>query len=147
MGDLDLRTRENGFIKIHSDVTFDKDVRLVAARNGSIIIKEGAELGNDVIVNAGEKVEIGKNVLIGPRCIIQASNHGTDKIGDIKGQRYNHKPIKIQRGAWLSANVVVLPGVNIGNGAVIGASSVVTKDVPDETIAVGIPSRILKNKG
>ncbi|WP_420063936.1 acyltransferase [Microbacterium marmarense] len=53
-------------------------------------------------------------------------------------------PVRIRRGAWLGQNVVVMPGVEIGAGAVIGANSVVTSDVPPRTIAVGAPARVIR---
>lgn len=142
-GNIDLRNRESGSIIIHDNVSFDDNVRLVAAQQGLITLKEGCEIGRDTIINAGADVYLDKNVLIGPFCIIQSSNHGTKRKGDIKGQNYTHSPIKIGRGSWLSANVVVLPGRTIGKGVVIGASSVVTSDLESNTINVGIPSKTI----
>lgn len=141
-GDLDLRTRESGIIIIENNVDLDTNIRLVAARSGSIKIGSGSSIGCGLLINAGEKVNIGQNVLIGPNVVIQASNHGFNEAGDIMGQSYVHKPISVGKGSWLAANVVVLPGCNIGEGVIIGASSVVTKSIESNSIAVGIPSKI-----
>ena len=133
-GDLDLRTRESGIIIIENNVDLDTNIRLVAARSGSIKIGSGSSIGCGLLINAGEKVNIGQNVLIGPNVVIQASNHGFNEAGDIMGQPYVHKPISVGKGSWLAANVVVLPGCNIGEGVIIGASSVVTKSIESNSI-------------
>jgi acetyltransferase-like isoleucine patch superfamily enzyme len=62
-------------------------------------------------------------------------HQGVDKI----------QPVLIKRGAWLGQNVVVCPGVTIGRGSVIGANSVVVKDIPDFSVAVGAPARVVKS--
>ena len=141
-GDLDLRTRESGKIFIGDNVGLDTNIRFVAARDGVITIGSGTSVGCGLVINAGEKVSIGPNVLIGPNVVIQASNHGFNKPGDIMGQPYIHKPISVGKGSWLAANVVLLPGCHIGEGVIIGASSVVTRSVESNSISVGIPSRV-----
>ena len=146
LGDIDIRTREEGCILISDFVSFDNDVRLVAARSGKIIIKKGCEIGKGCIFNAGADVFLEENILIGPYCLVQASNHGINDEGDIKGQKYKHKPITIGKGSWLAANVVILPGIIIGKGSVIGASAIVTKDTYPNSINVGNPSRNIGNR-
>ena len=93
---------------------------------------------------AGQSVFIDKNVLIGPNCIIQASNHGIRIESCIIDQPYTHEPIYIQEGCWLAANVVILPGVTLNNGSVIGAGAVVTKSTPANSISVGVPAKVLR---
>ena len=88
-----------------------------------------------------KKVVINENTLIGPYCLIQASNHGYRMKGPIKGQEYTHAPISIGKGSWLAANVIVLPGIVIEDGAVIGASAVVTKNIEANSINAGNPSK------
>ncbi|WP_431609958.1 DapH/DapD/GlmU-related protein [Chryseobacterium sp. 'Rf worker isolate 10'] len=61
-----------------------------------------------------------------------------------EGLEYAH-PIKVGNNVWLGGNVVVLPGVSIGNNSVIGAGSVVTKDIPENVVAVGNPCKVVKN--
>ena len=145
-GNLDLRTREEGCITIGDNVSFDDDIRIVAARASKIIIEQGCEIGKSSMINAGANVTIEENTLIGSNCLIQASNHGTSKKGPIKGQVYNHSPIFIGKGSWLASNVVVLPGRKIEAGSVIGASTVVTKDTTPDSINVGNPLRDVGNR-
>lgn len=146
LGNIDIRNRELGSIFIDNNVSFDDDVRIVAARSGSIRIGEGCEVGKGTIINAGADVEIKEKTLIGPYCLIQASNHGYKKKGPIKGQEYTHAPITIGKGSWLAANVVVLPGIIIEDGCIIGASAVVTRNIKGNTINAGNPSKIISER-
>ena len=93
-----------------------------------------------------DKVIIGDNVKFGPNVTLSTATHdldyrirNSDGDGDITGA-----PIKIGNDVWLGASVTVLPGVTIGNHAVIGAGSVVNKDIPDDCVAVGVPARVIK---
>lgn len=88
-------------------------------------------------------VTIGNNVWLGPNVGIYAVAHPIDTIGR-KNKLGIAKPVTIGDNVWIGGNSVVLMGVTIGKNAVIGAGSVVTKDVPENTIAVGNPARIIK---
>lgn len=88
-------------------------------------------------------VTIGNNVWLGPNVGIYAVAHPIDAIGR-KNKLGIAKPVTIGDNVWIGGNSVVLMGVTIGKNAVIGAGSVVTKDVPENTIAVGNPARIIK---
>ena len=112
-GNLDLRTREEGIIKVWDNVSFDNDVRIIAARSSKINIHSGCEIGKGTIINAGADLTIEENILIGSYCLLQASNHGISSEGPIKGQPYKHAAIHIGKGSWLASNVVVLPGREI----------------------------------
>jgi acetyltransferase-like isoleucine patch superfamily enzyme len=91
---------------------------------------------------------IGKRVEIAPRCAFYPYNHGTKLEENIRSQPVHTKGgIRIGDDAWLGYGVTVLDGVSIGKGAVIGAGSVVTKNVPDNAIAHGVPARIVAMRG
>ncbi len=89
------------------------------------------------------KVIIGNNVLVGPNVMIATAAHPLDPIERQKTE-YG-KNIKIGNDVWIGGNVSVLPGVTIGNNCVIGAGSVVTKNIPDNSVAVGNPCRVMKS--
>lgn len=86
-------------------------------------------------------IEIGNDVFIGPKCNLITINH--DVNPDNRSATYG-KPIKIEDKVWLGINATVLPGVTLGYGCIVGANSVVTKDVPPMTIVAGNPARIIK---
>ena len=89
------------------------------------------------------RVTIGNNVLIGPNCGIYTAIHPLDSETRLQGLE-TAQPITIKDGVWLGGNVVILPGVTIGEKTVIGAGSVVTKDIPDHVLAYGNPCRVIK---
>lgn len=89
------------------------------------------------------------DVLIGSGVHIYTNNH---RFGDVSQPIYDQghlpsKAVTVRRGAWLGANVILLPGVTVGENAVVGAGSVVTGDIPPRTVAVGAPARVVKIVG
>ena len=88
------------------------------------------------------KVEIGSNVLFGPNVHLYTATHPIDAI-ERRSIDFS-KPITIGNDCWIGGNAIILPGVKIGNGCTIGAGSVVTKDIPDNSLAVGNPARVIK---
>jgi maltose O-acetyltransferase len=108
-------------------------------------------LGDNVSVNrysllhGGGGITIGSNVLIGPGVTIYSQNHGFGKRGQlIESEGYIRKPVVIGNDVWLAANVIVLPGVTIGDHVVVAAGSVVTRDIPTEMVAAGNPARPIR---
>jgi acetyltransferase-like isoleucine patch superfamily enzyme len=98
-------------------------------------------------INAMGGIEIGSNVIIGPYCVIHSANHKFNDINQpILFQGYERLSVKIKDDCWLGANVIVLPGVTIGKGCVIGAGSVVTKDIPEYSVAVGNPAKVIRSR-
>lgn len=97
---------------------------------------------NLTILDAG-KVKFGDNVFIAPDCGFYTAGHPLDAEQRNKGLEYA-KPIEVGNDVWIGGNVVVLPGVKIGNNCVIGAGSVVNRDIPSNSVAVGNPCRVLE---
>ncbi|MBS5951266.1 MAG: sugar O-acetyltransferase [Clostridium sp.] len=88
-------------------------------------------------------VDIGENVFFAPRVCIYTAGHPIDAEVRNTGLEFG-KPVKIGNDVWVGGNTVINPGVNIGSNVVIGSGSVVTKDIPDNVIAVGNPCRVLR---
>lgn len=109
-------------------------------------------LGKTVFINIGNyfmdgaDITIGDHCFIGPYCGFYTANHPLDYQRRNQGLE-KALPIKVGNNCWFGANVSVMPGVTIGNGCVIAAGSVVTKDIPDNCLAGGVPARIIKAIG
>ena len=106
-------------------------------------------LGDNVYANFNltvvDDVEIivGNNVLFAPNCTLTTANHPINPDLRRKGYQYAKK-IVIGNNVWLGSNVVVLPGVTIGDNSVIAAGSIVSRDIPANVVAMGIPCRVVR---
>lgn len=108
-----------------------------------ISIGDYSMIGADSIIGSTAEVVIGNDVMMGPRVLIYTSNHGT-KLGTLmRLQSSDSAPVVIGDDVWIGACCIILPGVTIGPGAVIAAGAVVTKDVPANAIAGGVPARVI----
>ena len=96
-----------------------------------------------MIILDSNKVIFGDNVFIGPNCGFYTPNHPLDAKTRNKGIE-TALPIKIGNNVWFGGNVVVLQGITIGDNSVIGAGSVVTKDIPSNVVAAGNPCKVIK---
>lgn len=109
-------------------------------------------LGHHVYANFGltlvddTHIYIGDNTMLGPNVMLATAGHPILPQLRVQGMQYN-MPVRIGRNCWLGAGVIVLPGVTIGDNTVIGAGSVVTKDIPANVVAVGNPCRVLRPIG
>lgn len=105
-----------------------------------ILCDPGDNLNNYIQANNG--IIFGSNIELGPGVSIISSNHQSDNLrAHTKG-----KPITIGNHVWIGANSTILPEVSIGNNVIIGANSLVNKDIPDNSIAVGNPCKVVKEK-
>ena len=109
-------------------------------------------LGSNIYANAGLKlvddthIYIGDCTMLGPNVVIATAGHPIDPELRAKGLQYN-MPVHIGKNCWLGAGVIVMPGVTIGDNTVIGAGSVVTKDIPSGVVAYGNPCRVVRPVG
>jgi acetyltransferase-like isoleucine patch superfamily enzyme len=107
--------------------------------NGSI------QIGKNVAINSFARlfghggITVGDNSQIGPGATLTTTSHDMDK-----GMAVTFRPITIGEWSWVGANAIILPGITIGKHVVIGAGSVVTKDIPDYSVAVGSPAKVIK---
>lgn len=97
---------------------------------------------NLTLVDDGH-IYVGNHVMFGPNVMITTANHPVDPKLRLRGLQYN-KDVRIDDNAWIGAGVIILPGVHIGKNSVIGAGSVVTRDIPDNVVAVGNPCRVMR---
>ena len=109
----------------------------------NIEIGENFYSNHNLTILDGNKVKFGDNVFIAPNCSFYTAGHPVDAETRNKGLEYA-KPIEVGNNVWIGGDVVVLPGVKIGDNTVIGAGSVVTKDIPSNCVAVGNPCKVIK---
>ena len=121
---------------------------------------EGSRVGTPLTAVRPHKVNIGKNVVVMPGCLMMSAggitiDDGAMIAANVQLISNNHdlyerqvitcKPVHIGKNAWIGAGATILPGVTIGDNAVVGAASVVTKDVAPDTIVAGNPARFIKS--
>lgn len=137
----------NNKIYIKDRARLERGVDIRSLYDTHIIIDENAYIGPYVIIAGTGDIKIGKNCLIAPHCGIFANNHiFSDPTRLIEEQGTTSKGIVIEDDCWLGHNVTVIDGVKIGKGSIIGAGSVVNKNIPPFSIAVGTPVRIIRNR-
>ena len=145
-GAVVARWRGNGFVELADGVQINRGCMLELIEGGSITIDEGVAIQNGCVLFSGvEPIIIHRHAQIACYCAFYSYDHGIDAGSEIYRQPLTSKgPIVVGEDAWLGVCVKVMSGVTIGRGAVIGAGSVVTRDIPANAIAAGVPARVLK---
>ena len=108
-----------------------------------ITVGESFYANHNLIIQDGAGVRFGDNVFIGPNCCFTTAEHAIDPKMRKAGVEIA-KPIKIGNNVWIGAGCTILAGVEVGDNTVIGAGSVVTKSIPSNVVAVGIPCKVLR---
>ncbi len=149
LGRIDV-PRRAAEIVLADGVALDHGVALiVSGAVGSLPkIRIGARcyLNRSVIIDASERIEIGTDTMVGPGCYVTDHDHVTGADGRPASGSLAGAPVRIGERCWLGAHVVVLKGVRIGDGAVVGAGAVVTRDVPPGARVAGVPARPLAER-
>jgi len=125
---------------------------------GNINIEKGAYFGDGSQIEIGDNsgigvncracgpIKIGDNVMMGPEVIILTISHKYDRL-DVPMLEQGHnspEPVSIGDDVWIGTRAIILPGISIGKGAIIGAASIVTKDVPEYAVVCGNPAKVIK---
>jgi acetyltransferase-like isoleucine patch superfamily enzyme len=111
-----------------------------------VVIRPGCMLFADMRTN-GQGIDIEDDVLIGSGVHIYTNNHdfSNTEIPIINQGHLKSAMVKIRKGAWIGANVIILPGVTVGENAVVGAGSIATRDIPARTVCIGAPARVRRS--
>jgi acetyltransferase-like isoleucine patch superfamily enzyme len=141
-GNIEVTAPRN--VQLGHCVRLGKDVYLGAWPEGELIVGDHSYIGRWTIILAHQSVIIGNDCLIAPGCHITDVSHGIAPGELIRKQPLVSKPVRIGNDVWVGAGSSILPGVTIADGAVVGARSVVTHDVPDGAIVVGAPARVVR---
>ena len=141
-----LEAFEQGRLEIGAHTLLEPDVWITAPGDARVRIGSGTFLNRGVMVAAQELVEIGDHCMFANGCFITDGNHRFDDPDKpVPWQGFTTKgPTRIGDNVWCGAHCVVTGGVTIGERCVIGANSVVTKDIPPFSIAAGVPAKVLK---
>lgn len=129
---------------IMKDVGKQVNLEKGAMFNGEVSIGDYSGIGVDCEMNG--PVLIGKYVNMGPEVVVYTQNHSSSRT-DIPMQKQGYddiRPVVIGNDVWIGRRVIILPGVQIGDGCIIGAGAVVVKDIPPYSVAVGNPAKIAK---
>lgn len=112
-----------------------------------IVLGDNVGISARTFIGARAPVTIGHDTIIGPYCSFHAENHTFSDIKKlIRQQPSSRKGIVIKPNCWIGAKVTILDGVTIGEGCVIAANAVVTKSIPDYSVAAGVPARVIKKR-
>ena len=133
---------------LNKNVIIRPSSQIYTGKNGIVKFGEGTEIGNHSTLSAHNAITFGKDVLTGPHIFVSDHNHeyanpniAVSKQG-IRCEKDSE--VTIGEGTWIGTNAVIVGNVKIGRHCVIGANSVVTKDIPDYSVAVGSPARVIK---
>ncbi|MEM7252798.1 MAG: acyltransferase [Pseudomonadota bacterium] len=120
---------------------------LLSANEGHIAIGDRTRIAPGCLVYGNGGVDIGADVLVAAHTSINTVSHNAARTDvSINSQGVNCAPVVIEDDVWLGLNVTILQGVRIGKGAIVGAGSLVSKDIPAWSIAVGTPARVLRQR-
>lgn len=112
-----------------------------------LVIGDNSSIGPYGYVGCSGKIIIGSNVMIGPKCSLFAENHNFKRVDKIiKNQGVNSKGIIIEDDCWIGSNVIILDGVTVGRGSVIGAGTVLTKDVPAFSVVIDKKIKVVRRR-
>lgn len=121
---------------------------VIQCKTDSLMLGNQVDIGCNTILSSGNGIFIGNSVLIAGNCYIGGGRYITDRL-DIPMMEqgvYSKGPVIIGDDVWLGAGAIVLDGVRIGKGCIIGAGALVTKDLPDYSIAVGVPAQVVRKR-
>lgn len=133
-----LLLEENGELVINGNFKMYAGSYIRVIKNSKLII-HGGFINENVQITCGDRVEIGEGCAIGRDVVIRSYDGHK-----ITGESTISSPIHIGKHVWIGQRAIILKGVTIGDGAIIGAGSIVTKDIPPHSLALGIPAKVIK---
>lgn len=132
------------YVEDNSNVVFNNEVCFYCGCQLSVYKNATLQIGHDTYINKNSTIICRDNIEIGSDCAISQNVVIRDSDVHFIDSNINHKPIKVGKHVWIGTNVIILKGVIIGDNAVIAAGSVVTKDVPKNSLVAGNPAQIIK---
>jgi len=143
-----VRTRRPWCIELGTRVEIEHGVYLKTVHDEArLTVGDYAFIGTGTEIDVESAITIGSHTLIAPGVFITDHAHNTAAAIRLDEQGNRTAPVVIGNDAWIGTRAVILPGVTIGDGAVVGAGAVVTKDVPANAIAAGVPAKVIGTRG
>jgi acetyltransferase-like isoleucine patch superfamily enzyme len=140
---IDAKGTSNTGIRIGSGVFVGRNT-ILSCKNGDIELADGANIGFNCEIFSASRVAIGASALLAAYCYVIGGDHEfSDTSQPVLDQPRRSAGITVGAGAWLGAGAKILDGVQIGANAIVGAGAVVRDSVPEKSVAVGIPARIV----
>ncbi|MBK1645076.1 hypothetical protein CKO25_10510 [Thiocapsa imhoffii] len=126
-------------------VVLEAQVVFKLVGNGAgVSLAEHVFIGRGTLFDLSGPLFIGEGTMLAPNCFVTDHNHGTSASVPMWRQSPLHAPVRIGADCWLGARAIVLPGVTIGDGAIVAAGAVVTADVAPSSIVCGVPARFMR---
>lgn len=121
---------------------------VVQGKTGYVRLGRKTDIGCNTMITSASGISIGAHVLIGGNCYIGGGRYFTEKLDVPMMEQgvFSKGPVVIEDDVWLGANVTVLDGVHIGKGSIVGAGAVVTKDLPQYSVATGVPAKVISRR-
>jgi acetyltransferase-like isoleucine patch superfamily enzyme len=139
-----VRTRRPWCIDLGTRIEIEHDVFLkIVGDDARLVIGDHTFIGKGSEIDVMESITIGAHTLIAPNVFITDHTHNASAELRVDEQGVRCAPVVIGSDAWVGTRAVILPGVTIGDGAIVGAGAVVTKNVPAKAIVAGVPARIM----
>lgn len=143
---LDAKGDTNSGIRIGSGVFIGRNT-ILSCKNGDIDLADGVNIGFNCEVFSASRVAIGTGTLLAAYTYVIGGDHDfSDPSKSILEQGRKSDGVSIGSGAWIGAGAKVLDGVTVGDTAIVGAGAVVTRDVPAQSVVVGIPAKVVSNR-
>ncbi|MDC3073474.1 acyltransferase, partial [Prochlorococcus sp. AH-716-O13] len=136
-------------LELGSSSYFGYGCKIYASEFSKVSIGSNCEFNSNVMINArgGGSILIGNNVLIGPNVVLRSSDHAFDKLQEnITNQGMKDGNILIKDNVWIGSNCVLLQNITIGEGSVVAAGAVVTKDIEPYSVVGGVPAKVIKKR-
>lgn len=137
---------QNSRISLGDNVLIGRNA-ILRTRGGVLSMGENTTIGANCIIASRSKVNLGKNVFVAAYCYLISGDHLLEERDiPLQDQPVVSKGIVVEDNVWLGARVTILDGNTVGRGSIVGAGAVVTKDIPEFCIAVGVPAKVIKKR-
>ena len=143
---LDAKGIDNEGITIGNGVYLGRN-SILSCKNGDIILKDSVNIGFNCEIVSLKRVEVGENTLFAAYTYVVGGGHIPLELDTpLKDQPTHGIGIKIGKNAWLGAKSIVMDGCDVGEGSIVGAGAIVTENIPDFVVAVGIPAKVIRKR-